>query len=196
MAWGVPDSVVTPDGQVRIYVVESPVDGQCTEKIASYISADGVTFTKEAGWRFEGGYVDPKVLRAKSGDWVMITSNGPGCGNMMQQLFVTTSTDGLSWSTPQAVTQNDKRRLDPTGYEVSPNVFRIYYSYNATAIGDNYTLKRGTLQIAAAATAPGTVSTTTTAKLGGSCTKLGAKTTVNKVKLTCKKVKTKLIWSK
>jgi hypothetical protein len=75
-------------------------------------------------------------------------------------------------------------------------VFRIYYSYNATAIGDNYTLKRGTLQIAAAATAPGTVSTTTTAKLGGSCTKLGAKTTVNKVKLTCKKVKTKLIWSK
>ena len=202
MAWGVPDSVVTPDGQVRIYVVESPVDGQCTEKIASYISADGVTFTKEAGWRFEGGYVDTKVLRVKSGDWVMITSNGPGCGNMMQQLFVTTSTDGLSWSTPQAVTQNDKRRLDPTGYEVSPNVFRIYYSFNAVAIGDNYTLKRGTLKIASAATAPGTVATTTTttAKIGALCTKAGAKSTVTvakkKVNVTCKKVKTKLVWSK
>jgi hypothetical protein len=75
-------------------------------------------------------------------------------------------------------------------------VFRIYYSFNAVAIGDNYTLKRGTLKIAAAATAPGTVSTTTTIKQGGSCTKLGAKTTASKVKLTCKKVKTKLIWSK
>ena len=199
MAWGVPDSVVTPDGQVRLYVVEDYADAHCTEKIASYISADGISFTKEVGWRFEGGYVDPKVLRAKNGDWVMITSNGPSCGNMMQQLFVTTSTDGLSWTTPQAVTQNDKRRLDPTGYELSPNVFRIYYSYNTTSLGQDYSLKRGTLKIATATTATTATTTSTTAataKLGGSCTKLGVKTTVNKVKLTCKKVKTKLIWSK
>jgi hypothetical protein len=94
------------------------------------------------------------------------------------------------------VTQNDNRRLDPTGYEVSPNVFRIYYAFNASRTGETYTLKRGTLKIADAATTSGTVSTTKAAKLGGSCTKLGAKTTVNKVKLTCKKVKTKLIWSK
>jgi len=64
-AWGVPDPVLMPDGKVRIYIVESPVPGKCTEKIASYISNDGVTFTKETGWRFEGGYVDTEILRAK-----------------------------------------------------------------------------------------------------------------------------------
>jgi hypothetical protein len=36
-AWGVPDPVLLPDGKVRIYIVESPVEGKCTEKIASYI---------------------------------------------------------------------------------------------------------------------------------------------------------------
>ena len=44
-AWGVPDAVVTPDGKVRLYVVESPVEGSCTEKLASYISSDGITFS-------------------------------------------------------------------------------------------------------------------------------------------------------
>jgi hypothetical protein len=118
----------------------------------------------------------------------------------MQQLFVSSSADGLTWSTPQAVTKSDNRRLDPTGYEVSPNVFRIYYAFNASRTGETYTLKRGTLKVASAATAPGTVATTTTAKIGASCTKAGAKSTVTvakkKVNVTCKKVKTKLIWSK
>jgi hypothetical protein len=164
--------------------------------VRSYISNDGINFTAESGYRLEGGFVDTEILRAKTGDWLMIMSTGPGCGNGMQQLFVSSSVDGLTWSTPQAVTKDDNRRLDPTGYEVSPNVFRIYYAFNASRTGETYTLKRGTLKIAAAATTPGTVSTTTTAKLGGSCTKLGAKTTINKVKLTCKKVKTKTIWSK
>lgn len=196
-AWGVPDAVVTPDGKVRVYLVVSPtLSNSCPEKVRSYISNDGMNFTVESGYRLEGGFVDTEILRAKTGDWLMIMSTGPGCGNGMQQLFVSSSADGLTWSTPQAVTKNDNRRLDPTGYEVSPNVFRIYYSYNATAIGENYTLKRGTLKIAAGATAPDTVSTTTKAKLGGSCTKAGLKTTVSKVKLTCKKVKTKLIWQK
>ena len=72
-AWGVPDAVVTPDGKVRLYVVESPVDGNCTEKLASYISNDGITFTKEAGWRLENGIsVDPEILRAKTGEWLMV----------------------------------------------------------------------------------------------------------------------------
>ncbi len=198
-AWGVPDAVVTPDGKVRVYLVVSPtLTSSCPEKVRSYISNDGINFTAESGYRLEGGFVDTEILRAKTGDWLMIMSTGPGCGNGMQQLLVSSSTDGLTWSTPQAVTKNDSRRLDPTGYEVSPNVFRIYYAFNASRTGETYTLKRGTLKIAAAATATTTttVSTTKAAKLGGSCTKLGAKTTVNKVKLTCKKVKTKTLWSK
>ena len=151
-AWGVPDAVVTPDGKVRLYVVESPTEGNCTEKLASYISNDGISFTKEAGWRLENGIsVDPEILRAKTGDWMMILADGPGCGDRVQKLYTSTSNDGLTWATPQKVfgSGSDLRRLDPTGYEVSTNVFRIYYATAvAGALGDTtYTIKRGTIAI-------------------------------------------------
>ena len=149
-AWGVPDAVLTPDGKVRLYVVESPVDGRCTEKLASYISTDGISFTKEAGWRLENGIsVDPEILRAKTGEWLMVLADGPGCSDGVQKLYVATSNDGLTWSTPQKISGSDLRRLDPTGYEVSTNVFRIYYATAvARALGDvTYTIKRGTIAI-------------------------------------------------
>jgi hypothetical protein len=149
-AWGVPDAVVTPDGKVRLYVVESPVEGSCTEKLASYISSDGITFTKEAGWRLENGIsVDPEILRAKTGEWLMVLADGPGCSDGVQKLYVATSNDGLTWSTPQKISGSDLRRLDPTGYEVSTNVFQIYYATAvAGALGDvTYTIKRGTIAI-------------------------------------------------
>ena len=148
-AWGVPDPVRMPDGRIRIYIVESPVEGKCTEKIASYISSDGISFTKEAGWRLEGGFVDTEVLRAKDGDWVMVMADGPGCGDRVQKLYMSTSNDGLTWAKPQRISGSDLRRLDPTGYEVSANVFRVYYA-TATAgvLGDvTYTIKRGTIAI-------------------------------------------------
>jgi hypothetical protein len=146
----VPDAVVTPDGKVRLYVVESPVEGGCTEKLASYISSDGISFTKEAGWRLENGIsVDSEILRAKTGDWLMVLADGPGCGDRVQKLYMTTSNDGLTWATPQKISGSDLRRLDPTGYEVSTNVFRIYYATAvAGALGDvTYTIKRGTISI-------------------------------------------------
>ncbi len=199
-AWGVPDPVLLPDGRIRLYIVESPVAGPCTEKIASYISdSSGVTFTKESGWRLEGGYVDTEVLRAKNGDWLMITSNGPGCGSH-QKLFIARSQDGLTWSTPIALTGTDKSRLDPTGYEISPDVFRIYYATSATTLcgGDCvYTLARSTLKIATSSTVVSIVNgSKTSVKAGAACTKSGARTSVGKIKLTCRKVKGKLIWSK
>jgi len=149
-AWGVPDPVRLPDGRTRIYIVESPeMTTSCPEKVASYISTDGITFTKESGWRLEGGYVDTEVLRAKDGEWLMIMADGPGCpaggSRKLQQLYVSTSTDGLSWSKPQVLTNASQGRLDPTGYEVSTNVFRIYYALGEA--NNTYTLKRATLRI-------------------------------------------------
>jgi len=127
-AWGVPDPVLLPDGRVRIYIVESPVEGKCTEKIASYISTDGISFTKEPGWRFENGYVDTEILRAKDGDYVMIMADIACTSSNRQMLFVSTSKDGLNWATPQLLTGPGVEGLDPTGYEVSSDVFRIYYA--------------------------------------------------------------------
>ena len=67
----------------------------------------------------------------------------------VQKLNMSTSNDGLTWSAPQKISGSDLRRLDPTGYEVSTNVFRVYYSTAvAGALGDvNYTIKRGTIAI-------------------------------------------------
>lgn len=197
--WGVPDPVLLPDGRVRIYIVENDSGGACGGKIASYISdASGIAFTKESGWRLEGGYVDTEVLRAKTGDWLMITSNGPGCGNQ-QILFIASSSDGLTWSTPTALTGTDKSRLDPTGYEISTDVFRIYYATSATTkcVDCTYTLARATLKIGTSTTATTTTNgASSAAKAGKACAKVGAKATAGKIKLTCKKVKGKLIWSK
>jgi hypothetical protein len=178
-AWGVPDAVVTPDGKVRLYVVESPVEGNCTEKLASYISADGITFTKEAGWRLENGIsVDPEILRAKTGDWLMVLADGPGCGDRVQKLYMTTSNDGLTWATPQKISGSDLRRLDPTGYEVSTNVFRIYYATAvAGALGDvTYTIKRGTISIKQSS-AEVSITTGTTASAKSTITCIKAKVT-------------------
>jgi hypothetical protein len=159
-AWGVPDAVRLPDGRIRIYIVEkedsATKGGSCPEKIASYISGDGVSFSKEPGWRLEGGYVDSEILRAKDGEWVMILADGPGCTTStgapkVQQLFVSTSTDGLTWAKPQVLTKTDIGRLDPTGYEVSPNVFRIYYAAGGSGAFDPntvYSIKRATMRIA------------------------------------------------
>ena len=197
-AWGVPDPVLMPDGKVRIYIVESPVPGKCTEKIASYISNDGVTFTKETGWRFEGGYVDTEILRATTGSWLMIMADGPGCGNT-QELYMSDSTDGLTWSNPVAITGSDKSRLDPTGYETSPgsNVFKVYFATSGGRQDMNFTIGSGTLKVAAASSS---ATATATAKAGAACTKAGAKASVTvakkKTTLTCKMVKKKLVWSK
>ena len=147
-AWGVPDPVRLPDCRILIYIVESPsLSGSCPEKVASYISSDGISFTKESGWRLEGGYVDTEVLRAKDGDWVMVMADGPGCGDRVQKLYMSTSNDGLTWAKPQKISGSDLSRLDPTGYEVSANVFRIYYATSSSPNSNNYTIKRGTIAI-------------------------------------------------
>jgi hypothetical protein len=144
-AWGVPDAVLLPDGRVRIYIVESPVIGKCLEKVASYISADGISFTKEPGWRFENGYVDTEILRAKTNDYVMIMADIACTPSRKQQLFISTSKDGLIWNTPEMLTTPGLFGLDPTGYETSSGVFRIYFTKFPETKGGAYVLGRGTL---------------------------------------------------
>lgn len=146
-AWGVPDAVLLPDGRVRIYMVESPVPGRCTEKIATYISDDGVSFTKEPGWRLENGYVDTEILRAANGSWVMILADIGCTSDGNQKLFVSESTDGLTWSTPQALTGRGNSKLDPTGYEIAPNQFRVYYATGGNGPGQFGNVEVATMTI-------------------------------------------------
>jgi hypothetical protein len=166
-AWGVPDAVLLPDGRVRIYIVEMPTMGKCLEKIASYISTDGVSFTKEPGWRLEGGYVDTEVLRAKDGDWIMILADIACTSSNRQELYTSTSQDGLSWTTPVMLKAAGVHGLDPAGYEVSKDVFRIYF---AQSTGPDFVIKRGTLNLKQAST-PTPTPTATAKKTTISCAK-------------------------
>jgi hypothetical protein len=171
-AWGVPDAVLLPDGRVRIYIVESPVIGKCLEKVASYISTDGISFTKEPGWRFENGYVDTEILRAKANDYVMIMADIACTPSRKQQLFVSTSKDGLSWSAPEMLTTPGLFGLDPTGYESSNGVFRIYYTKFPETKGGEYVLGRATLTLTAAESkAPAVATPSSGTKKSISCVK-------------------------
>ena len=171
-AWGVPDAVLLPDGRVRIYIVESPVIGKCLEKVASYISTDGISFIKEPGWRFENGYVDTEILRAKANDYVMIMADIACTPSRKQQLFVSTSKDGLSWSAPEMLTTPGLFGLDPTGYESSNGVFRIYYTKFPETKGGEYVLGRATLTLTAAESkAPAVATPSSGTKKSISCVK-------------------------
>ena len=151
MAWGVPDAVVLPDGRVRVYwVLSDQATGKpgLPEAIASATSTDAnaTAFVRDAGFRLTGGYVDTKILRAKDGDWVMITSTGPGVGT--QFLYIATSADGLTWSVnSQPISSSAESALDPTGYETSDKTWRIYYAsaQPGMIVNRTYTLKRAIL---------------------------------------------------
>jgi hypothetical protein len=187
-AWGVPDAVLLPDGRVRIYIVESPVIGKCLEKVASYISTDGVSFTKEPGWRFENGYVDTEILRAKANDYVMIMADIACTSSRKQQLFVSTSKDGLSWSAPEMLATPGLFGLDPTGYESSNGVFRIYYTKFPETKGGDYVLGRATLTLTAAESkTPAVTAPANGAKKSISCVKGKTTKKVSGVKPKCPK---------
>jgi hypothetical protein len=166
-AWGVPDSVVLPDGRVRVYwVLADPATGKpgLPESVVSATSTDATatTFVRDAGTRLTGGYVDTDILRALDGDWVMMVSTGPGAGT--QYLYMATSKDGLMWNlVSDPISTNSESALDPTGYETGSNSWRIYYASAAPGrrTDENYILKRATLTWKASVATPTPTPTST-----------------------------------
>ena len=159
-AWGVPDSVVLPDGRVRVYWVladQATAKPGLPESVVSATSTDATatTFVRDPGARLTGGYVDTDILRAVDGDWVMMVSTGPGAGT--QYLYMATSKDGLSWDVlPNPISTSSESALDPTGYETGTNTWRIYYASAAPGkrTDENYILKRATLSWKESVVAP------------------------------------------
>jgi hypothetical protein len=124
-AWGVPDSVVLPDGRVRIYYVDQ---GQTGEIIKSATSLDtrGVDFVVDPGTRATGAKCDFEVLRAKKGGWLAVTSTTPG--RPPQRLMLGKSSDGLAWTFGTPFSPKNKNYLDPAGFAITKDTFRIFYT--------------------------------------------------------------------
>lgn len=95
-AWGVPDTIVGPDGLVYMYWVDE-VEGERWEVIRLATSSDGVNFQVREEPVIFDGYVDPFVMKAEDGDWLMLLSTTPHPSELPQKLHLARSNDGIAW---------------------------------------------------------------------------------------------------
>lgn len=149
-AWGVPDSVVLPDGRVRLYWVENVTSGaRAGEATVSATSTDatGVAFVRDPGYRTTGGVVDFEVLQSTPGRWVAIASTTPG--RPPQKLLLASSRDGLVWRVNrEPITPSSANYLDPSGFATGRNTFRIYFTTSPKSNPfDGFTIVQATLTV-------------------------------------------------
>lgn len=75
--WGTTAPVRLPDGRFRLYAFNQ----QGQQEVASFLSADGRTWTREDGVRLQAGsgeqITDPFVVRLRDGTWKMIFKVDP-----------------------------------------------------------------------------------------------------------------------
>lgn len=152
MAWGVPDSVVLPDGRVRLYWVKPDGSGKMASEVivsATSTDASGRELTRDPGVRTKDGIVDFEVLQAKDGKWLAIASTSPEDPNRAQRLLVATSKDGLKWNvSKRSLTPENMSYLDPTGVKTGKNTWRIYYAKAPNALGEReYQLEQAVLKV-------------------------------------------------
>lgn len=149
-AWGVPDSVVLPDGRVRLYWVENITSGaRAGEATVSATSTDatGLVFVRDPGYRTTGGVVDFEVLQSTPGRWVGIASTTPG--RPPQKLLLASSKDGLTWRVNrEPISPASANYLDPSGFATGRNTFRIYFTTSPKSNPfDGFTIVQATLKV-------------------------------------------------
>lgn len=128
-AWGVPDTYIAPDGTYRMMWVDMP-EGEKWEVLRTATSQDGITFTPDEGYAITDGYVDPFMLKAEAGDWVLLLSTTPSEQRLPQKIYVATSTDGLTWDIGEdpLLEDNDRNYLDPSAVEIAPGEWLVVIS--------------------------------------------------------------------
>ena len=128
-AWGVPDTVVGPDGTVHMYWVDE-VEGEPMEVLRHGTSTDGINFMVEPDPVVFGGYVDPFVVRAEAGDWIMLLSTTPHPSELPQKLHIARSADGFAWEVdPKPLLTNPEENfLDPTASPLGDNRWRLVFA--------------------------------------------------------------------
>jgi hypothetical protein len=132
-AWGVPETYITPDGTYQMMWVDM-VEGEKSEVLRTANSSDGITYTANDGFVISGGYVDPFMLRADSGDWVLLLSTTPA--KLPQKIYLAKSSDGVDWEIDPTPLLEDpeKNYLDPAAVSTVEGKWLVVLS---TAEKDN-----------------------------------------------------------
>ena len=118
----VPDAIILPDGKVRLYYVTA---SQMEHGIGSAISSDGLNFEKEAGLRVPN-LVDPALIRIKDKYVLFAASIDERFGGVPKGIYYSESSDGLDFSEPTAVFQQDNV-YDPSVLKIDDSTVRVFY---------------------------------------------------------------------
>ncbi len=127
-AWGVPDSFIMSNGQIRIMWTDM-VPGKRREVIRSATSPDGIRFIVDAGLRLTGGFVDSYVLTG-SPNYMLVSTTPPGNRiSEPQRLFLASSENGMDWTADDIplLDRTPRNALDPTAVYIGEGRWRIYY---------------------------------------------------------------------
>src|SRR3989344_556170 len=109
-------NIILPDGKVRLYYVTA---SQMEHGIGSAISSDGLNFEKEAGLRVPN-LVDPALIRIKDKYVLFAASIDERFGGVPKGIYYSESSDGLDFSEPTAVFQQDNV-YDPSVLKIDDN---------------------------------------------------------------------------
>ena len=128
-AWGVPDSFMLPNGQIRIIWTDM-VKQKKLEVLRSATSSDGVYFNLDEGLRLSGGFVDSYVLNGLPNYMIVSTTPPGGPIKNPQRLFLANSVNGMDWKTNDypLLDRSPRNALDPTSVYLGNNTWRIYYT--------------------------------------------------------------------
>lgn len=127
-----PEVVGLPDGTWRMYYQGGSADNEFANGIASAVSADGLNWTKENGFRVRtgpqgsyesAGVADPAVLEFPDGGYLMVYRGqagenafgregfAPGSPAPNDYLLSATSPDGITWTPGGLVVDSNNQRM-------------------------------------------------------------------------------------
>ena len=118
----VPDAIILPDGQVRIYYVTA---AKMEHGIGSAISSDGLNFVKEAGLRVPN-LVDPALIKINDKYVLFAASIDERFARVPKGIYYLESSDGLNFGEPIAVFQGDDV-YDPSVLKTDEKTVRVFY---------------------------------------------------------------------
>ena len=118
----VPVAIILPDGRVRIYYVTA---SEMEHGIGSAISSDGLNFVKEEGIRVPN-LVDPALVKMNSKYIIFAASIDERFAAVPKGIYYLESSDGLEFSEPIAVFQEDNV-YDPSVLKIDEKTVRVFY---------------------------------------------------------------------